>query len=302
MPAQKSLCLFALVLLVVSLAGTPLHAVAIANPGTANTNGTTPSADDPGWNYVGQLNGASCVYLGNNWVITSAHVGPGNPTFFDGVNNPSYTMVPGSSVNLVDSPGGNEIDLVMFRITSQPTGLTDLTISTSAPGTNGVSSLVTAIGYGRNQSTTISQFVVNGNTLSGYTYDTGYIKRWGTNTVNDIGFVNVTNNIKSWTNQNLMMTFDSGQGGSEFQYADGDSGGGLFVKDVASGKWSLAGINEAVNSQVAGAATFGDPSFAVDLSHYRNQIVAIVPEPSTLVLLGIGALSLIYAWRRKMGK
>ncbi len=36
---------------------------------TAGSGNTSAPADDPGWDYVGARGGATCVYLGNNWVF-----------------------------------------------------------------------------------------------------------------------------------------------------------------------------------------------------------------------------------------
>ena len=47
-----------------------------------------------GWNYVGQISGgASATYLGNGWVLTTGHVGPGD---FD-LDGNSYSEVVGSA-------------------------------------------------------------------------------------------------------------------------------------------------------------------------------------------------------------
>jgi len=42
-----------------------------------NWNTGWPASNATGWNYVGQDNGSSAVYLGNGWVLTAAHVGAG---------------------------------------------------------------------------------------------------------------------------------------------------------------------------------------------------------------------------------
>jgi hypothetical protein len=63
-----------------------------------------------GWDYVGQVNGASGVYLGNGWVLTAAHVSGGDFTL-DGI---TYGMVDGSDESVGSS------DLTLFQISSSP--------------------------------------------------------------------------------------------------------------------------------------------------------------------------------------
>ncbi|HEY0257047.1 MAG TPA: hypothetical protein VGC39_06365, partial [Candidatus Methylacidiphilales bacterium] len=102
------------------LADHPLQAVEAngnfnnnSDPGSGVPNWTTGwNGGFDGWNYVGQVNGASGTYLGNGWVITAAHVGAGNWT----LNGTTYPMIPGSSTSL---SGGN-FDLVLFQISSPP--------------------------------------------------------------------------------------------------------------------------------------------------------------------------------------
>ena len=87
----------------------------------------------------------------------------------------------------------------------------------------------------------------------------------------------------------------------------GDSGGAVFIK--INGTWELAGIILAIGApdsygdQPSGIAAYGGYTFFADLRGYASQIqeqMTTVPEPCTLVLLGIGAVSLLaYAWRRR---
>jgi len=67
----------------------------------------------------------------------------------------------------------------------------------------------------------------------------------------------------------------------------GDSGGGDFVYDSATGQWQLAGINEAVD-------TTTHDSYMVQLDAYASQIKSFsaVPEPRSLLPTGI-ALALL---------
>jgi hypothetical protein len=231
--------------------------------GTGNTN--------TGWDYVGSVNGASGVYLGNGWVLTAGHVGAGNFTLAGNVydyTGSSYTFPNGIS-------GTNLADLTLFRIsTTSISGLNlamqSLTISSNAP--NAFSNFNTG-----------SQVVMIGN---------GGGKSWGVNTVttNNIG---VTPGGTSY----ISIDFATAHGTTtsftrsitnNAEFVVGDSGGGDFV-DV-SGNWHLAGINEAVD--VNGG------SYMIQLSSYDSQIqsiiTAVVPEPDLFVLVGLGVLVIFW--------
>jgi autotransporter-associated beta strand protein len=248
---------------------TSLQAVVISDPTGVPNLGTTAPADDPGWGYVGKVNGDSCVYLGDRWVLTCAHVGYNDPVF----NGVTYTRIPGSTIPLYQSIGSSTpIDLILFRLEAEPTGLASVIISKDSPT---ISTPVIAIGYGKDQETTLTTW----GSLSGYKYTAGdsSIKRWGTNAVSGTGLVSVGDGTTTWINHDIFTTFDKNQPAGESQLAPHDSGGGLFTKDTANQVWKLAGINEAVYPpQRSDAAVFGDQSWYVDLSYYRDQIVNLV--------------------------
>ena len=229
--------------------------------GESNTN--------TGWNYVGSVNGASGVYLGNGWVLTAGHVGAGNFTL-DG-NIYDYT---GSYYTFTNNlTGTNLADLTLFRVsTSSITGLAlvmpSLTISSNAP---------TAF----SPFTTGSQVVMIGN---------GGGKSWGVNTVttNNIG---VTPGGTSY----ISIDFATAHGTTtsftrsitnNAELVVGDSGGGDFI-DVSE-NWQLAGINEAIDANGG--------SYMIQLSSYDSQIESImasaVPEPKDFGLLGLGVLAI----------
>ena len=64
-------------------------------------NATAPTSD-PGWSNVGTLGGASCVYLGNGWVLTAGHVGEGTVN----LNGTAYNADPNiTPVGFSSSPG-----------------------------------------------------------------------------------------------------------------------------------------------------------------------------------------------------
>lgn len=68
-----------------------------------------------GWDYVGTINGASGVYLGNGWVITASHVGAS--TFTLGAT--SYSPVANSAVRILNTDplfANWATDLVVYKV------------------------------------------------------------------------------------------------------------------------------------------------------------------------------------------
>ena len=79
----------------------------------------------------------------------------------------------------------------------------------------------------------------------------------------------------------------------EAQAAYGDSGGAAFVK--RDGTWELAGIMYARTEfvdQPSDTAVFGNETVLVDISFYRDQILAVIsPEIPLLSPHAVGILS-----------
>lgn len=164
---------------------------------------------------MGTIGGASGVYLGafggGYWVLTAAHVGPGNIT----LNSVTYTAVSGSGVPI----GG--ADVFTYRISSDP-GLSNLALSSVAPpaGAN-----LTMIGYGANRALSaltgqaLAGWTVTGpsNNLArteiasgtvnvlGYFEAETHTRRWGTNTITGTAAYHVGTGLTSA----LSTTFDA---------------------------------------------------------------------------------------------
>jgi len=288
-------------LLGIFLAVAPAGAVVIR--GGDGTGNTSAPAADPGWANVGLRGSGSAVYLGNNWVMTAAHVGAGSVNF----GGTDYSAVTGSSVRL-HAPGnpGALVDIIMFRVEETPDDVVDVTISSSAPSRN---SDVVAIGYGQNREA--DQTWWNNSweqqqgsvRYRGFEYDSGREKRWGENDIDASGF---TVNAGYGATYALQMDFDryNGQGDDEMQLVDGDSGGGLFYYNSSTGEWELSGMLMARGvhpGQPEDTAVYGNRSYAADLSWYYDQIGGIMsptPEPATLLILTIAAPLLLRQKRR----
>jgi hypothetical protein len=273
------LCLW---LLAIALATHPAtHAVIVSG----NQSGyDTATGAGSGWDYVGAVSGASGIYLGayngNSWVLTAAHVGPGTFT----LASTAYNYVANSYVQITGT------DLGVFQIEGS-LSLPNLTLAATTPV---MGSSITMIGYGRNRATDPTTWYVDVGTnpftwsessfpaavsFDGYKWAAGQTKRWGTNLVSGTATISYGyGNVKS-----LYTTFDNSAG--EAQGAPGDSGGGVFFNN--SGTTELAGLMVTIASysgQPAETSVYGNLTYAADIAQYRNQILVVIPEPSTLVL------------------
>lgn len=116
----------------------------------ANWNTGWGASDVTGWDYVGDVNGDSGVYLGNGWVLTAAHVGLGN--FI--LDNNTYLAVAGSAQSISNASG--TADLTLFQIETSP-DLPSLTLSFNLPvsfSATYAGSSVVMLGYGGSVSLT----------------------------------------------------------------------------------------------------------------------------------------------------
>ncbi len=302
----RALRLMAMALCLIATESGTAHAVVINT--LTGTGNTSAPVDDPGWANVGVLGVGTGVYLGNDWVLTAAHVGGGSIV----LNGGTYAMLAGSGTTLTnDGAAGKSAttDLYMFRLASTPAGLPNVTIA-SATASGG--SAVTMIGSGRDRGA-FTEWSVNtgttpwawtevssGGSAAGYKTVGSRSMRWGTNDVGstgvwlDAGFGDVFMFSTSFT--------AGGSPSTEAQAAYGDSGGAIFHKNGSD--WELSGMILTVagfsgQPDPAANAIYGNATYAADLSFYRSQIVALVPEPSSLAILAAAFAGLAAMHRRK---
>jgi len=283
--------------LAVVAVGWPAVAPAVIIQTTTGTGNTTAPPDDPGWSAVGFLGIGTGVYVGDGWVLTAAHVGAGPIT----LAGTTYQPAAGSSVRLTNGGGAGlsaETDLVMYRLTTIPTGIAGVPIAAATPA---LGTPVTMIGAGRDRQPGLTEWSVNtavdpwiwtevtaGGNAAGYKATSTRSLRWGTNALSGTGeWISYgLGDVKS-----IVTTFDDLRGTAEAQASYGDSGGGVFAKRGSA--WELAGLMVVVDGysgqpDPGSTAVFGDVTYSVDLSYYRPQIVALVPEPSALMLVALG--------------
>ncbi len=266
--------------LLLALAALPAWAVDVN--GTYPSTSTLPASDVNAGDilisdYVGNINTASGVYLGNGWVITAAHIDPTDGMAYT-LDNQSYTVVNGSETAV-----GTNTDLVMFQITGNGAALSTLaslgtlSLATSTPA-NGTSILMIGYGDGASRNT----------------------ETWGTS--------QVVGGDQAVTPQGLTTsTLDFAAYKSPYTtyVVEGDSGGGGFV--LSGGKYVLAGLIEAQSTVTDGNGnTVGQGSALMDLTAYAGNIATImngspstVPEPGTWALLGLGGAAWLGARLRR---
>jgi hypothetical protein len=246
---------------------------------------------------------ASVTYLGDRWVITAAHVTIDNnvgPVRFGGNN---FT-IDSSTQTQLHNPDNTLSDLQIFRLTTDPglpSILPSLINSTTPTANDPVVMIGNGLSTGASQTWEVDTTNPNNwqwQTLgtqppftgpnvvdySGVFIDNTRTIRWGANVVQAAGIVD---HLAVFTTQ-----FQSGP--NIAQASSGDSGGAVF--SFVSNHWVLSGImiatSDPLNNLPAGTALFGDLTYSMDLSAYRNEILSIVPEPTTAVLALLAAAGL----------
>lgn len=303
----------ALVLACLGVAGGPATSWGVVILTADGTGNTTAPPDDPGWANVGVRGIGNGVYLGGGWVLTAAHVGAGEIV----LAGTTYAAAPGSAVQLTNAGAAGRsatTDLMLYRLITMPAGMAPVTIAATSPAAGAP---VTMIGSGLdrgaftewtvNQSATPWAWteVSSGGTFAGYKTASTRQMRWGTNAIsaNDL-WVAASDLDPPLDVKSVGTLFDAPFGTSEAQAVNHDSGGAVFAK--AGGTWELAGMIFDVggySGQPSPAFTpvIGNATYAADLAFYRPQIMAIVPEPQSIVLVvtAVGGLLVARSLRRR---
>jgi hypothetical protein len=263
----------------VEMTGNTFNTTAPTSANIPNWNTGWGSSTVSGWNYVGVVNGATGVYLGNGWAMTVGHVGNGSLT----LGGTTYPLLQGS-LHTFTNPDGSDIDLCVFKLSVSPS-LPALSISGVDP-----------VAFSQNQAG-------SGVAMIGFAGGKG--ETWGYNAVTE---VNSLQQVSFYTSNDFETDLGKTTAGTSSVtnnafLVSGDSGGGDFIFNSATQSWTLAGLNEAIDDS--------NNSYLVQLDTYAPQISAItgltsLPEPSSTGLLGFGllmwlgrfrAVSCVPAWR-----
>ena len=265
----------------------------------------------------------SGVYLGHGWVLTAYHPVRdgsggfqfGSVLFRDAVGNVvSFTVDPSSAVRLKNA-NNTFTDLALFRLTTEPTFLPDVPLAATTP--LGGSSVILA-GNGLNREPAETHWNVDTapnpdvwtettgpGDRQGYKWgNLGQAVRWGNNELEfNVLPTNRTFNVNTGFGAVVCVKTDFDSISGQAQGAGGDSGGGVFYKNGST--WELVGIMDTVDAfdgQPGNTAVFGsglasgNNTFSADIATYRSQILAVVPEPTTALLVVGGAA--IFGLRR----
>ncbi len=287
-PVRAFASLSSAVLILASLLATPSpRALAlVVDTETASTNNFDPNNGSP-YAYVGNIGGASGIYLGNGYVLTAAHVGAGNFT----LGSTTYLYDGTSATRLTDSSAGpaSPTDLVVFRLQlGNLPALGTLTLATATPA---LSTPIEMVGYGASRSggPAPTDF---GNGYVGFNIG-GTQKSYGPNVVSSAALTQISIGFGNLT----VFTADFNTGTTVVE--GGDSGGGVFHQ-VTGGGWELSGMNDALGTIDTGSprpsnvAVYGDRSYFADIATYQPQINAIVvPEPSGIACLAFAGAGLL---------
>jgi hypothetical protein len=236
-----------------------------------------------GWNYIGQVNRSSGVYLGNGWVLTAGHVGVGNFTLAGNTYDTTgfvYTDFP-TTIN-----GSNyNADLSLFQISTLANNGFTLNLPILILASNSPTYF-----YNFTQSKNLSQSQV---VMIGYGGGQG--ESWGVNNttaisqgvaVDSYGTIDFLTLYGSETNVRSVSITNTAV------LVGGDSGGGDFMS--VGNQWQLAGINEAVDTSNA--------SYMVQLSAYSatiKSVMASVPEPFDVTLITLGGFLILVTFFKR---
>jgi trypsin len=246
---------------------------------------TSDPIDGSPWANMGALNGAGGIYLGAGWVLTAGHLSPGNISF-GGV---SFAW-DGTQHELTNTTG-DRVDGRMFHLKSTPE-LPRIPLVSSTPPPL---SPVDFIGFGYRSGSSETSF---GFGITGFYFSASTAKSWGNNRLDTEGVVTAVTSVGStyFTNQTFVADFSSSLDptctSDEAQAEPGDSGGGVFYK--SGSEWELAGmiiaIDNTFTNRPANTAAYADLTFALDITTYRQQILAVIQAtPVTLSITQTGS-------------
>ncbi len=221
--------------------------------------------------HVGMVGMGSGIYLGDGYVLTSAHVGCFPFRMGDGSRyEPRY-----HTWRVLRNPDGGKSDLAIFQVdvgasssslaklASLPIGdvKKDLQLESEE------STPMIMVGTGFTQKD-VPTTVLGSDVVLGYSLQPKRGKQWGINTLAQVLDQPVSTS-GGYRTSCFITKFDASEG--EAQAADGDSGGAMFAYNAQSEQWELVGCIIAV-SQKGIAIPFGCKTYLGNLASYRSQL------------------------------
>ena len=225
--------------------------------------------DFPYWDHVTQrrYEGPTVIYLGAGWALTAKHVGRGE-IFLDG----RIVRPEARSRHTLLNADGSVADALVFEL-QRDGGLPDWPLLPIARVPPQVGEEVLLIGFGRLRKGRI-EWGDPDDPRAGFAWNELGEKRWGTNRVETRDEWLIQG---SWLTRSISMRFDPPDSprttAHEASATLGDSGGAVFVQ--RDGEWLLAGLMTSISTSPGTpghTTTFGDVTYAADLSSYRDEI------------------------------
>lgn len=296
-----------------ALAAFRSDAVILFGTDDPNANTTAPGGAlaNSGWQDEGLFDGFLGTAIGQNYFITAKHIGGNIGDTFTLDNLVFVTTAVFADPNS---------DLQIWKVAGVLP--TYAPIYRGTPGSEVGSSLVV---FGRGTQRGDPVYVGNDSHLGGWLWGPADGReRWGTNVVGSVETVSGLGPL-------LRAPFDASGGANEAHLSAGDSGGGVFIFNVITDQWELAGINYGVDGPLSASTTGANPFLAAmfdttglyqedDQGHwvpavnptafYSTEIaahtefidsIATVPEPATWFMAALTLLSIGYTQRRKLG-
>lgn len=218
-----------------------------------------PAPRFPFWLNMGMLNQSTGVYLGNGYVLTAAHVGPGLFYLQDGS---CYHPVPGSETSFPKGKSKPLADLCLFRVSYRRSDLMArlpaIPLRRSCPS-RGCSVLLLGAGSG-NASDDPARVGFD------FRWNDHTRMRWGLNRVE----YQYDDPIETYAFRTSGFSTQFSAEQLECQATPGDSGGAAFSYNPVFKRWELCGIILAVDG-TEGQAAYGNQTYIGDLSAIPAQ-------------------------------
>jgi hypothetical protein len=220
---------------------TPTQAVILYGTGdpAANTSAPTGALVNSGWQYEGEFGDFLGTAIAANYFVTAKHIGGsvGQGFLLNGITYTTTAVFPDASS-----------DLQIWQVSGTFPAYAPLYRGT--PGSEVNLSLV-VIGRGTQRGSAVN--VGSDSHLGGWLWGSSDgVERWGTNIVGSIQTDPTYGKL-------LRAPFDSSGGQNEAHLSSGDSGGAVFLLNLSTSQWELAGINLAVDGPFSTSSTGTNP-------------------------------------------